>query len=185
MHIQFLRDVHDPDTKELLYHKGEKIHRERAVCVPYLDRKAAVEVRPMNYVESFKARAEEFAVVQKPAHTDWSVNAGSASGEVYILGRCTNPTCDVIRYHGPAGKFNTLSTHGIPSRVFDPAVEIVLAHACGKGAEKISAEIWKRYATAKSEEKQFCTPDQATLYQMQNYVGQDNKHREIESAPRK
>ena len=158
---------------------GTTEHVAREFAIVAVGYGQAEVVRFANAGERLKAASEEFAQAQPSTRTDWSVNAGSSSGEVYILGRCTNPTCDIIRYHGPAGKFNTLSTHGIPSRVFDPATEIVIAHACGKGAEKIPADILKRYAAAKSEEKQFITPDQAAFYQMQSYVGQDNKHREI------
>ena len=164
-------------TKPELNGTTEHVAREFAIVACGYGQ--AEVVRFANAAERLKAASEEFAQKQPPAHTDWTVNAGSASGEVYILGRCSNPTCGLIRYSGPSSKFNTFATHGIPSRVFDPAVEVVIAHACGKGVEKIPADILKRYATAKTDEKQFCTPDQATFYQMQNYVGQDNKHREI------
>ncbi len=173
MKIKWLQHPNNPAKN------GTTEHVARELAVVAVGYGQAELIRFANAAERLRAASEEFAQSQPPTHTDWSVNAGSASGEVYILGRCTNPTCDVIRYHGPAGKFNTLSTHGIPSRVFDPAVEIVIAHACGKGAEKIPADILKRYASAKTEEKEFCTPDMATMYKMQTYVGQDNKHREV------
>jgi hypothetical protein len=163
---------------------GTTEHVARELAVVAVGYGQAELIRFANAAERLKAASEEFAITQPPSKTEWSVNAGSASKEVYILGRCTNPTCDVIRYHGPAGKFNTLATHGQTSRVFDPAAEIVIAHACGKGAEKIPADILKRYAAAKAEERQFITPDQAEMYKMQTHVGQDNKHREIDRGPR-
>ena len=123
--------------------------------------------------------SEEFAQKQPPSKSEFTVNAGSASGEVYILGRCSGASCPTIRYHGPSVTFNTPSTHGQVSRVFDPAVEIVLAHACGRDAEKIPADIWKRYAVAKPEEKQFVTSDYAEMCLMQTRTNGDNTHREV------
>ena len=163
---------------------GTTEHVARELAVVAVGYGQAELIRFANAGERLKSLSEECAIAQPPAHTDWTVNAGSASGEVYILGRCSNPTCGQIRYSGPPQPFNTLATHGQKSRVFDPSVEITLCHACGKGAEKIPADILKKYAAAKASETQTYTPDYAGMLAMQAHVGGDNKHREID-GPRK
>jgi hypothetical protein len=165
-------------TKPELNGITEHVARELAVVACGYGQ--AELIRFANSQERLKAASEEFAVKQAPSTTSWSINAGSLSGEVYVLGKCTNPTCNIIRYSGPPTKFNTLSRHGIPSRVVDPAVEIQICHACGKGVEKIPADVLARYARAKTEEQQVVTSDYAEMCEMQTHVGQDNKHREVD-----
>ena len=57
MEIQFLRDVRDPDTKEILHHKGERYHCKTSVGDDYIERKAAEKVRYASYVDKFKSLA--------------------------------------------------------------------------------------------------------------------------------
>ena len=91
MHIEFLRDIKDPDTGVLLYHKGQRVHRMTAVCAPYLDRKAAVEVKPARRgtKEWFTERREQSALAGSPDSQDvnpcvkgveWGVKGVSDSG---------------------------------------------------------------------------------------------------------
>jgi hypothetical protein len=57
MEIQFTRDVRDPDTKEILHHKGERYHCKTSVGDDYIERKAAEKVRYASYVDRLRAAA--------------------------------------------------------------------------------------------------------------------------------
>ena len=91
MHIQFLHDIKDPDTGELLYHKGQRVHRMTAVCATYLDRKVAVEIKPARRGTSawFDQRMEQSKQITvldtqdvNPCvvGTEWGVKDASDSG---------------------------------------------------------------------------------------------------------
>src|ERR1019366_8402574 len=91
MHIEFLHDIKDPDTGELLYHKGQRVHRMTAVCATYLDRKVAVEIKPARRGTSawFDQRMEQSKQITvldtqdvNPCvvGTEWGVKDASDSG---------------------------------------------------------------------------------------------------------
>ena len=183
MQIQFTRDVLS-DTKEILYHKGESAHVPTSVGENLIFNKAAVKILPRNYVERLKAAAAEFAVSQPPAKVEWGIHKGSGDNVIAIVARCSRPMCSVLRYDKSPTPWNTIPVRNVPSARFDPAL-IEFHHSCGANPERIPADVLKRYAAEKNGEQIEVTPDMGIFHKIVNFVGDSNKHREIESAPRK
>jgi hypothetical protein len=170
MHIEFLRTYTDPDTKEILGHQGERVHVVTSVGENLCWRHIAAKIRPASYVERLKAAGDEFAVAQKPAHTEWGIHRGSTNGEITITARCSGCNAQ-FRYSGPASKYMTFAVRNIPSKLIDPE-KLEFSHC---RMERIPADTLKRYSSEKNGESIAVTPDMGIFHKIVNFVGDSGK----------